>query len=255
MYYRGEVNIWSSRKQKESWPVDGFARNANGSKVYEFLGDRFHLGCPKCHPGKKDFIWEEKKADIEHLKYEVEFIWECQFDEQLKNFQDLSLRTSIPDILKRNQSERDIIDGIRSGRLYGFIICDIQTPQNVIEELKDFPPVIKRMTITEAHLTDYMADRIKMEKPTAGNFQRKTLVQCFHATDHLLLTTLAQYYLQKGLVISNITRFIQYVPKKCLSPFVTHVTDMRIAAERENLRTKGDTAKNYGNSGYGKVII
>ena len=94
-----------------------------------------------------------------------------------------------------------------------------------------------------------------MEKPQCKKFERETLTQCFNATNHLLLSTLAKYYMEKGIRISNVRRFIQFVPRKCLAPFVKYVTEMRIEAERDGETTKGNTAKQYGNSGYGKVSV
>jgi hypothetical protein len=80
-----------------------------------------------------------------------------------------------------------------------------------------------------------MKARIKMEKGDVRNFERETLIQCFNATNHLLLTPLAKYYMQKGIIISNVRQFIQYIPVKCLTPFVDLVTHMRIDAENNNL--------------------
>ncbi len=182
-------------------------------------------------------------------------MWECRFDILLSEITANPPATSIPDILKSKQTEEDLLDGIREGRLYGFIVCDVWSPPEVIEALHDFPPIIKRMELTDEHLSPYMRDRIYTNNPKMKSFKRTTLVQGFTAKEHLLLTSLAKYYMAKGIVLSNVKRFIQYVPRKCLSPFVEHVTKMRIEAELNGETTKGNTAKIYGNSGYGKVII
>ena len=160
----------------------------------------------------------------------------------------------IPDILFKKQTEVDLLNGIISGSLYGFIQCDVESGPDVIDKLKDFPPLIKRETVTDANLSEYMRNRIKHEKPELQSFERETLIQCFNAKQILLMTPLAQYYVRKGLKITNITRFVQYIPRKSLLPFVNHVTNMRITAEKNGNTTKGNTAKIFGNSGYGKVI-
>jgi len=180
-------------------------------------------------------------------------MWECQFKILLPTIQNISTPT-IPDILKTGQKETDLISGIKSGSLYGFIVCTINTPTDIADQLKDFPPIIKRQKIIDSHLTPYTRNRIKLEKPNLKKFERETVVQCFNAENHLLLTSLAKYYLEKGLIISNVKTFVQYIPEKSLQPFVSHVTKMRIEAEKDNQHTKGNTAKIYGNSGYGKVI-
>ena len=148
-----------------------------------------------------------------------------------------------------------MIDDIRSGELFGFIIADVESPQDVIAEMKEFPPIIRKMTLTEDHLSDYTKERLKKEKPNLKKFQRDTLVQCFNGKQLLLMTPLVKFYLEKGLQIHNITKFIQYIPSTALNPFAAHVTRMRIDAEKNNLPTKGSTAKVFGNSSYGKVIF
>ena len=83
--------------------------------------------------------------------------------------------------------------------------------------------------------------------------KRETVVQCFEAKNHLLMTSLVKFYISIGLKITNIYQVIQYQPFKCLSPFVKHVTTMRLDAERNKKKTKANSAKTFGNSGYGKV--
>ena len=250
------MKIWSSKTRKDSWPVDGYAQSDQGIKVYEFHGDRWHSACPHCKPNIYDPHWTRKKSDILKQGYQLEVIWECQFDDLLPTIQHV-VTPELHDILKSRSTEKDIIEGIKSGKTFGFIQCKITSPPNVVQEMSDFPPIIKRQVITEDHLTTFMKEQIKMEKPNMKNFQRETLIQCFNADDHLLLTTLAEFYMKKGLEISNITKFIQYIPERSLTPFVNHVTKMRIDAEKHKEpgkpSMKGNTAKIYGNSGYGKV--
>ena len=61
--------------------------------------------------------------------------------------------------------------------------------------------------------------------------------------------------MNQGITLSNVTTFIQYYPSKALDPFVSRVTEMRIAAEKNNQPTKGASAKIFGNSGYGKFSL
>ena len=149
----------------------------------------------------------------------------------------------------------DISASIKEGKLYGYIQCDISTPSHLIDTMKDFPPVIKRMEICEANLTDFMRGQLKKRYPKLTELKRQTVVQCFNAENHLLLTSLAKFYLEMGLQITRVTQVIQYIPFKCLKPFTDHVTKMRIEAELEGKTTKGNTAKTFGNAGYGKVNL
>ena len=63
------------------------------------------------------------------------------------------------------------------------------------------------------------------------------------------MTPLAQFYLSRGMKISNVTRFIQYEGGAALKPFTEKVVNMRVEATEEEDDAKGNTAKLYGNSG------
>ena len=82
---------------------------------------------------------------------------------------------------------------------------------------------------------------------------KSTIVQVYNAEQIMLITPLAKLYLNRGLKISKITKFIQYIPAKCFEPFTKKVTKLRIEADREGDTTKATTAKLFGNSAYGKT--
>ena len=50
--------------------------------------------------------------------------------------------------------------------------------------------------------------------------------------------------------IKNVSKFLQYKPWASLKPFMSSVTEMRIAAVESGENTKGNSAKLIGNSGY-----
>ena len=155
--------------------------------------------------------------------------------------------------MKKKTSEAELLEGIKVGELFGFIIADVISPENIIAEMMDFPPIIRKKTLTDDHLSEYTRNRLQIEKPNMKKFQRESLIQCFHGHQLLLMTPLVRFYLEKGLLIKNISKFIQYIPSTALNPFASHVTRMRIDAEKNALHTKGSTAKVFGNSSYGKV--
>ena len=248
-FHRGEKRIPSSKMLKD-WKVDGYVKSDQGVKIYEFMGDHWHDGCPNCDPTGIDVNWSMKLRDISQVGI-VEVIWECEFDELLTRLRGF-WSPLIPHIFDEYHSQLAIKKSIMKNELYGYILCDIDTPDHLVESMSNFPPVIKRMTLTDEHLTPYMRQRHAERYPNK-QMSRTTVVQCFKATQHLLLTRLAKFYMEQGLVISNITKVVQYIPRKSLKPFVEHVTNMRIDAEKARKRTKANSAKTFGNAGYGKV--
>ena len=249
-FFRGEKIVF--KNGQTTWTVDGYAETPRGIKYYEFLGCHYHAGCPKCDPdGRDHFFFDEK---IEYLRKSgyVCYIYECQWDELLLTIKNKKTK-SLPHVLETNHSNKEILESICNDHLFGFIICDIETPDHLIEEFKNFPPIIKRLTITEDYLSPYMKSRWEKKNKGTEKMKRETVIQCFKAENHLLMTSLVKFYVLIGLRIKKIHKVIQYQPFKCLSPFVKHVTTMRLDAERAKKRTKANSAKTFGNSGYGKV--
>ena len=129
----------------------------------------------------------------------------------------------LPGIFEATASARDIITGIKNGRLFGFVFCDLKSTSKTTTKWHDFPPCLTRLTLTDEHLTPEMKNQVSLEKPGA-KFNRTSLVQCFNAKSQVIMTPLARFYMDQGIDLVNITGFVQYVPFRSLNPFADHVT-------------------------------
>ena len=250
-YNRGEYKI-AKIQGNGSWSVDGYACNQNGRKVYEFNGCAFHSGCPYCNPCQDlSSDWKRKMKEMGEKSIEVEVMWECQFRKLLSSIQKIPT-PDLPAILQSTASEEMLIQGVASGELFGFLVCDLTCSETAIKTFHNYPPIVTRMTVTNDHLTEFMAAQIrntyKKEK-----FSRETLVQRYTAEQYLLFSPVARFYLANGIKLSNISAFYQYQPSPILKGFAEKVVNMRIDAEKEGDKTKSLTAKIFGNSGYGKM--
>ena len=126
------------------------------------------------------------------------------------------------------------------------------TPEDVIRDMGSllFPPIIRRMEITDEHISPYMKRRLVEENSKPP---QSTIVQCYQGKQLLLMTSLIRLYMSRGLKVSNITKFVQYVPSEVLEPFTNNVYEMRCEATREKDECKATTSKLFGNSAYGKT--
>ena len=61
------------------------------------------------------------------------------------------------------------------------------------------------------------------------------------------MSTMVKLYLQRGMVVSNVSKFIQYTAGRGLRPFVEKVVSMRTAAKKSKDEAKSLTAKLFGN--------
>ena len=198
--------------------------------------------------------WEERKAFTEQKHHDLEGIGnlrvmrECEWKRLLETME--KPVTQMGRILCKD-NEDSLLQAILNGEVFGFIEADISTPDSVIEEMGDFvfPPVFVRTEISEEMLCPYMRERLEQENKKPP---QETIVQCYNAKGQLLITDLVKFYVSKGLVISNVKSFIQYVPGKPFDNFVQTCYESRVEAEEANNKTRSNTIKNVANNGYGK---
>ena len=243
-YFRGEMEY-------ANFTIDGYALVDSKHVFFEFLGDAWHAGCEQCqtNPGVDD-TWIRKKKILQQAGT-LHYIRECEWTRTCKTLKKYET-PSLPMIMNRSGTEMDILDGIKSATLYGFIVADITTPVEVYEKIKwiNFPPIFQRAFVTEDMLSPYMKTRVEHE---GTKLPRETVIQTYNAKQQLLYTDLVRFYIDLGLVISNITMFVQFTPSKPLKPFVDRVTEGRMNATRDGNDNLGLAFKITGNAGFGKT--
>lgn len=236
-YYRGEKEIFN-------WKIDGYANVDGKDLFYEFLGCHHHDCCPSCKPGQIDEAWESKKQYLE-THGQLTFIHECRWRRICTT---LHAKRSLHwgKIFMRHDEEF-LLTEIKHERVFGFIVADVTCPQHVYEEIAhmNFPPIIKRMNLTEKHVSNYMKGRAA----AAGRkMEQETVVQTYNGQGILMLTSMAAFYMRLGLVVSNVKQFTQYRAEKCLEEFVNKITDGRINsidAKKESLANAFKTVGNW----------
>ena len=78
------------------------------------------------------------------------------------------------------------------------------------------------------------------------------LISSFTLQNGTLITHLLLFYLQLGLVVTKIHRFVEYTPKKCFISFVQAAVDARRKGdENPNSSVVAETMKLLANSSYG----
>ena len=230
-YYRGETNF-------KGYDVDGFAIVNGICTFFEYLGCYWHPNCPhpECKDGNNrvngpDERWEEKREFL-HKHGKLISIRGCQWKEQKKSMGLKHFSThDLPLIMNNYGTEEIILNGIQNDNLFGFIVADVSTPDHVMKEILpiNFPPIIIRGDITEDHLSDYMKRRVE---DRGYKLPQTTLMQVYNAKQVLLYSPMVKFYMSLGLVISNVTNFIQYQPALALDEFAQKVTKGRIAAKK-----------------------
>ena len=82
------------------------------------------------------------------------------------------------------------------------------------------------------------------------------LISSFTLQNGTPITPLLFFYLQLGLVVTKIHRFVEYTPSKCFNSFVQAAVDARRKGdENTNSIVVTETMKLLTNSSYGYQII
>ena len=247
-----EIRIGSKK-----YKVDGFCPETQ--EIFEYHGCFWH-GCENCtaskqddeHPYKPGQTFKqvrestrEKVTYFENLGYSVVERWECENPDKFR---------TVKSILGSSPNEKDILDSIKKGELFGFVECDIRTPEHLKKQFAQLPPIFKNTEVSRDDIGNFMRDYC--EKFNVLKHPSKLLISSYFAEKIVLITPLLKYYLELGLEVTHIHLVVEYEsPESCFSEFATKVSDARrLGDQSEDNDIVAQCFKLVGNSAYGKSI-
>ena len=204
-YHQGERDIYTL-------PVDGFMVKDGEFYYFEYLGCYYHPGC--CIPDEAIHRPKQKRADDAMKQWNMRHaghlitMRECDWQIQ-KQMMDQKPVTEIGRILCED-TEATLLKAIQNDEVYGFIVADVETPQAIIDSFGSFlfPPVIQRMEIKTDMLSEFMKN-VCLEEGVNIDTREPSPVQTYHGKQQLLLSTLVKLYLDRGMIVKNVTKFVQ----------------------------------------------
>ena len=148
--------------------------------------------------------------------------------------------------------ESELLTAIQKGDLFGLVLCDVESPEAVIEKWTkiNFGPVIRHCEVTEDMIPDMILENLKnkgIKLPV-----EKTLTVCFHGKQILLTTTTAQFFIEQGMILSNIGMVVEFEKSYPLRGFVNKATAERVKASRNKDPQKAELYKRVVNASYGR---
>ena len=154
-----------------------------------------------------------------------------------------------------NPEEKDkLIQNVLNNKLFGFFQVDIEVPDQLLDKFSEFCPLFVLSEVPEDQIPQHMQDyKINTGRKKIKN--NKKLLGVMKAEKILLYSPLLKWYLNHGLQVTKIHKYISYTPGRPFKWFPEEVSSERRAADNDkNKRQLGDTAKLKGNSFYGKMI-
>ena len=154
-----------------------------------------------------------------------------------------------------SSAEQDeIIQNVLNDKLFGFFEVDIEVPEQKRKRFSEFCPLFVISEVPEDQIPQYMKDyKINTGRKMIKN--NKKLLGVMKAEKILLYSPLLKWYLNHGLQVTKIHRYISYTSGRPFKWFPEEVSSARRDADNDkNKKQLGDTAKLKGNSFYGKMI-
>ena len=258
-----KIESFYTTEKVDCFKVDGFC--AHSDTVFEAMGCFYHYcPCQEARPSltEEDIERGNKKKEMDQMRkqyikekgYIVVEMWECEWWNLYKTTTCVKehLRESFP--YKRPLREESLLEQIRSGKLFGFLQCDIEVPEELKEKFAIFPLIFKNTNVGRHDIGSLMKDYA--EKEGLLSQPRKMLISSFFLENGTLITPLLLFYLELGLVCKKIYRFVEYTPVKCFNKFVQSAVDARREGdENPNSSVVAETMKLLANSSYGYQIM
>ena len=252
-----------TQKKIDCFKVDGFCAHCN--IVFEAMGCFYHYcPCQEARPSltEEDIERGNKKREMDQMRkqyikekgFNVVEMWECEWWNLYKTTTCVKehLRESFP--YERPLREESLLEQIRSGKLFGYVQCDIEVPEELKEKFANFPPIFKNTNLGRHDIGSLMRDYA--EKEGLLSQPRKMLISSYFLENGTLITPLLLFYLDLGLVCKKIYRFVEYTPVKCFNKFVQSAVDARREGdENPNSSVVAETMKLLANSSYGYQIM
>lgn len=252
------TRLYSGERQL---PVDGYS--ASRGIVWQMSGCYYHSHRCKMTPngrgggeiGDLEIRYKTLRnlSYIAALGYELRHSWECEWIEKKRDNPEIQAFCSQLNLevdARRFLTQERILAEIESGEFFGMVECDIRVPEALEAEFSEFQPIIKHANVTRSdigeHMRQFAEEEGLLKRPT------RTLLCSYFAEKSLIATPLLRWYLQHGLVVTDIHQTIQYTPKHAFQNFGHMVMDARRLGDRsdasdgDDVAIKASTAKLIG---------
>jgi len=154
---------------------------------------------------------------------------------------------------RHDLTQEKIIRLVQNGKLFGTLLCDIETPEELKPKFEEFCPISKNTMVSRdeigGHMREYAERNNVFKKP------RWMLIGSYFGEKILPITPLVKRYLDHGLKVTKVYEFVEYHPSKCFEQFGLKVSEARRAGDSNPSKAVlAESQKLHGNSSYGKCM-
>ena len=133
-----------------------------------------------------------KKQYIKEKGYNVVEMWECEWWNMYKTTTCVKehLRKSFP--YKRPLREKTLLEQIKSGKLFGYVQCDIEVPEELKKKFANSPSIFKNTNVGRHDIGLLMEDYAEKEELLCQ--PRRTLISSYFLKNGTLITPLLLFF-------------------------------------------------------------
>ena len=194
-----------------------------------------------------------RKQYIKEKGYNVVEMWECEWWNLYKTTTSVKQHLSESFSYKHPLREESLLEQIKSGKLFGFVQCDIEVPEELRDIFANFPTIFKNTNVGQHDIGSLMKDYA--EKEGLLYQPREMLISSFSLENGTLITPLLLFYLDLGLICKKIYRFVEFIPVKWFKNFVQSAANaLREGGENPKSSFVAETINLLANSSYGYQV-
>ena len=144
-------------------------------------------------------------------------MWDCEWWRLYKTTNTVKqhIREHFP--YRRSLAAEQLLEEIKKGKLFGYVQCDIEKPENSRSKFDNFPPLFKNILVSRSYIGDLMKNYA--EEARLFSQPQKMLISSLTLQNGTLITPLLLFYLQLVLVVTKKTPFCREHSKKIFQQF------------------------------------
>ena len=158
---------------------------------------------------EEDIERDSKKRELDILRrhyiqekgFKVIEMWECEWWRLYKTSitEKQHIREKFP--CRRSLAAEQLLGEIRERKLFRYVQCYIEAPENLKSKLANFPPKLKNTLVNKSDIGNLMENYAEEERFMSQ--PRRMLISSFTLRYGTLITLLLLFYLQLGIVCTK----------------------------------------------------
>ena len=177
-------------------------------------------------------------------------MWECEWWRLYKTTKNVKLHIRENFSYRRPITGHQFLERLKKGNSFGYVQCANEVPKKVRANSLFFLLLLKNTLVGKNDYADLM--KTYAEEEGIMTQSRKMLISSFKLQNGTLITALLLSYLQLGLVVTKIDRFVLYNPQKSFNSFSQSAVDTSKQVDKKpNSGVVAATLKLLANSSYG----